>query len=118
MRSFKKLAGYCLSATVVGGWAISGWLVGTSTPVADSGCNDETSHRGSGRIVTWLAPDANTLADITYQGPDRLMPDMQELTISHRGSGRVDPQPPDSQTVSYRGTGRIAPNRFPTSKFG
>lgn len=117
MLSCRNLASYCLTAAILGCLGISGVVSGESSAIAQTNADDETSHRGSGRIMTWHPPTVPQAA-IAYRGTGRVHSESQDWQVSHRGSGRIENQSPDTQTVSYRGSGRIAPNSMPPSEFG
>lgn len=116
MLSFRNLASYCLTAAILGCLGISGVVVGESSAIAQTNADDETSHRGSGRIMTRHTPTVPGTA-IAYRGTGRVHSESQEWWMSHRGSGRIKNQSPEPQTVSYRGSGRISPNSMPPSEF-
>ncbi len=102
MACLRNLLGYGLTAVVVGG-AGSLWMQPSAWH--SNVLNGNTSHRGSGRIVT---QESGAQGAIAYRGTGRAPHEVSVWTISHRGSGRTPVSGDTAVIVSYRGTGRIS----------
>jgi hypothetical protein len=64
----------------------------------------ETSHRGSGRLITEAKGSGDSMA---YRGTGRYQNyNVHGVAIAHRGSGRT-PIDGYNEAISYRGTGRF-----------
>lgn len=110
MLCIKNLAKYFLAATIFSCLSVIVLATGESFHNADSATDDETSHRGSGRIMSLHPENHSPFNAIAYRGTGRIYPDQEEIVVSHRGSGRIDDQTPDANETVYRGSGRISPN--------
>lgn len=104
MLSLQNMAKYALAASVLGCLSISAFGISESLNLTHSQGEDETSHRGSGRIVTQVPQ-----ATVSYRGTGRIGNESEYTTVAHRGSGRIDDQSPATNNSAYRGSGRMMP---------
>ncbi len=116
MFCLQNITRYFLAAAALGCLSTSVIAPQGALSLAEASDRDETSHRGSGRIVT-QGPEAMTaLEGIAYRGTGRLE-QRNELKVGHRGSGRIDNQSPDTRAVAYRGSGRVSPRGLSRPEF-
>lgn len=100
------------TAAVLGCLGVGGLTVGAAPLLVGEASPDDTSHRGSGRLVTQvptLLPTVEPGQAIAYRGTGRIQQSADPL-VSHRGSGRIDEEPAAASQSAYRGSGRIAPD--------
>lgn len=102
-----SLAKYCLVATALGCLSVGGLSLSNASYVSEAVGENQTSHRGSGRLVTQV-PTNTADTEYLYRGTGRIERQQSLSVSSHRGSGRVHDQPNKEAMISYRGTGRIA----------
>ncbi|MDB9526801.1 hypothetical protein PN498_12445 [Oscillatoria sp. CS-180] len=103
-------AKYFLTISILGYLSATGASFSSSEYVSEHSEGSETSHRGSGRLVT-QAPQETFDTLPTYRGTGRAK-EQDDPALSHRGSGRVRIHVVDMDTISYRGSGRISPTHL------
>ena len=115
MFCLQNIARYFFAAAALGCLSTSVMAPQGAFYLVEASDHDETSHRGSGRVVT-QGPEAMTsIEGIAYRGTGRLeQPD--ELKVGHRGSGRID-NSTDTRAVAYRGSGRVVPQGLSRPEF-
>jgi hypothetical protein len=115
MLSLHSMARYALAATALSCLGVGSWYVSTSGHLTDTPIlgQEETSHRGSGRLITQESSLTREFTDaIAYRGTGRVHDQSECNVVAHRGSGRIDEQSPTPNPSAYRGSGRVVPSPF------
>lgn len=116
MPSLPNLTKYFLAAAALTYLGFSGLSAEfSSLQIGDSSATNETSHRGSGRIISLETQAVNPREAIAYRGTGRLESNFETI-VSQRGSGRIDDETQISKTIAYRGSGRVLPNNLGLSE--